>query len=102
MYWAATTDVQTPLYFLPKDVGVKIAGFVDVGSLWDYKGPTSYQGQTVQFGGSNDGMDIRASAGVGFLWDSPLGPIRFDFAFPFMKESFDKTQWFRFSGGTSF
>jgi outer membrane protein insertion porin family len=102
MYWGATTELQTPLYFLPKDIGIKIAGFVDVGSLWDYQGPTAYQGQRVRFAGSNDGMDIRASAGVGFLWDSPLGPIRFDFAFPFMKESYDKTQWFRFSGGTSF
>jgi outer membrane protein insertion porin family len=53
-------------------------------------------------GTSNDGAPIRASAGVGLLWDSPLGPIRFDFAFPFMKESYDRTQWFRFSGGTTF
>ena len=102
MYWGATTELQTPLYFLPKDIGIKVAGFVDVGSLWDYVGPTAYQGQRVRFAGSNDGMDIRASAGVGLLWDSPLGPLRFDLAFPFMKESFDRTQVFRFSGGTSF
>ena len=91
-----------PDFFLPKDVGVKLAGFADVGSLWDYQGPTSYKGQRVRFAGSNDGMDIRASVGFGLLWDSPLGPIRFDFAFPLMKESYDRTQWFRFSGGTSF
>jgi outer membrane protein insertion porin family len=108
LYWGATAEVQTPLYFLPKEVGVKLAGFVDAGSLWDYKGPTSYtpEGQTVPLtavlGNSNDGAPIRAAAGFGLLWDSPLGPIRFDFAFPFMKESYDKTQWFRFSGGTSF
>jgi outer membrane protein insertion porin family len=102
LYWAATAEVQTPLYFLPKEVGVKLAGFVDAGSLWDYKGPTSYNGFTVDLGDSNDGAPIRAAAGFGLLWDSPLGPIRFDFAFPFMKESYDKTQWFRFSGGTSF
>jgi outer membrane protein insertion porin family len=102
LFWAATAEVQTPLYFLPKDVGVKIAGFVDAGSLWDYKGPTSYNGIDAVLGSSNNGAPIRAAAGVGLLWDSPLGPIRFDFAFPFMKESYDKTQWFRFSGGTSF
>jgi outer membrane protein insertion porin family len=102
LYWAATAEVQTPLYFLPKEVGVKLAGFVDAGSLWDYKGPTSYNGFTVDLRDSNDGAPIRAAAGFGLLWDSPLGPIRFDFAFPFMKESYDKTQWFRFSGGTSF
>jgi outer membrane protein insertion porin family len=108
LYWGATAEVQTPLYFLPKEVGIKLAGFVDAGSLWDYKGPTSYtpDGQTVplqaDLGNSNNGAPIRASAGIGLLWDSPLGPIRFDFAFPFMKESYDRTQWFRFSGGTTF
>jgi outer membrane protein insertion porin family len=108
LYWGATAELQAPLYFLPKDIGVKLAGFVDAGSLWDYKGPTSYTppGQTVplvaNLGGSNNGAPIRASAGIGLLWDSPMGPIRFDFAFPFMKESYDRTQWFRFSGGTSF
>ena len=76
--------------------------FVDAGSLWDYRGPTSYQNINVITGDSNSGMKVRASAGVGLLWDSPLGPLRFDFAFPFMKESYDRTQWFRFSGGTSF
>jgi outer membrane protein insertion porin family len=102
LYWGATAEVQTPLYFLPKDVGVKIAGFVDAGSLWDYKGPTRWQQQTMNLGGSNSGMDVRASAGVGLLWDSPLGPIRFDFAYAFLKQDYDRTQWFRFSGGTSF
>jgi outer membrane protein insertion porin family len=102
LYWGATAEVQTPLYFLPKDIGIKMAGFVDAGSLWDYKGPTQWMNQTMNLGDSNDGMAVRASAGVGFLWDSPLGPIRFDFAFPIMKESYDRTQWFRFSGGTSF
>jgi outer membrane protein insertion porin family len=102
MYWGATAEVQTPLYFLPKDIGIKVAGFVDAGSLWDYQGPTQWMNQRMTLGGSNDGAPVRASAGVGLLWDSPLGPIRFDFAFPIMKESFDRTQWFRFSGGTSF
>jgi outer membrane protein insertion porin family len=102
LYWGATAEVQTPLYFLPKDAGVKIAGFVDAGSLWDYVGPTSWMKQTMYLGDSNNGAPVRAAAGVGVLWDSPLGPIRFDFAFPFLKQSYDRTQWFRFSGGTSF
>jgi outer membrane protein insertion porin family len=106
--------VQTPIYYLPKESGVKIAAFVDAGSLWDYKGPTSFcpsgtcttpqvpsQLLTANLGNSSD-MKIRAAGGVGLLWESPLGPIRFDFAFPFMKQSYDRTQWFRFSGGTSF
>ena len=34
--------VQTPIYFLPKDVGIKVAAFADAGSLWNYVGPTSF------------------------------------------------------------
>jgi outer membrane protein insertion porin family len=102
LYWGATAEVQTPLYFLPKDAGIKLAGFVDAGSLWDYVGPTQWQNQVLNLGASNNGAPVRAAAGVGFLWDSPIGPIRFDFAFPFLKQSYDRTQWFRFSGGTSF
>jgi outer membrane protein insertion porin family len=110
-YWAATAELQTPLYFMPKEVGIKVAAFADVGSVWDYQGPMSYPAgcvpgapprcTNVRLGSSND-MALRASGGIGLLWDSPLGPIRFDFAWPFMKEDYDQTQWFRFSGGATF
>ena len=45
---------------------------------------------------------IRASYGVGLVWDSPLGFIRLDYGTPFRKESFDKTSRVRFSIGTNF
>ena len=41
MFWGASVEAQTPLYFLPKDIGIKLAAFADAGSLWDYKGPTT-------------------------------------------------------------
>jgi outer membrane protein insertion porin family len=102
MYWGASAEVQTPLYFLPKDSGVKVAAFVDSGSLWNYRGPTSLPttGETLTL--SNNNMFINSSAGVGLLWASPFGPIRFDLAYPITKQPFDRTQIFRFSGGTSF
>ena len=53
-----------------------------------------------------------SSVGVGFIWDSPLGPLRFDLAYPLSKycatprtggtQVCDITQVFRFSGGTRF
>ncbi len=102
MFWGASAEVQTPLYFLPKDSGVKVAAFVDSGSLWNYTGPTSWSvtGETLQL--SNNNMFVNSSAGVGLLWASPFGPIRFDLAYPITKQPFDRTQFFRFSGGTSF
>ena len=59
---------------------------------------------------------LRSSVGVSLLWQSPLGPIRFDYAyalskddgqwgngpFGFAKYGGDRTQAFRFSGGTRF
>jgi outer membrane protein insertion porin family len=112
MYWGATLEAQTPLYFLPKEIGIKVAAFADAGSLWNYQGPTSWDvtGETLTVGLNDPGM-VRSSVGIGLLWDSPLGPLRFDFAYPITKycatqvgggEICDRTQFFRFSGGTRF
>jgi outer membrane protein insertion porin family len=112
LYWGASLEAQTPLYFLPKDVGIKVAAFADAGSLWSYRGPTSWDvtGETLQVGLDSPSM-IRSSVGVGLLWDSPLGPLRFDLAYPLTKycatpvgggSVCDRTQFFRFSGGTRF
>jgi outer membrane protein insertion porin family len=101
MFWGASVEAQTPLYFLPKEIGIKLAAFADAGSLWDYKGPTywSVTGETLAVG---DSSSIRSSVGVGLIWDSPLGPLRFDLAQALTKQSYDHTQFFRFSGGTKF
>lgn len=101
LFWGASVEAQTPLYFLPKEIGIKLAAFADAGSLWDYKGPTYWNvtGETLTVG---DSSAVRSSVGVGLIWDSPLGPLRFDFAYALTKESYDKTQFFRFSGGTKF
>jgi outer membrane protein insertion porin family len=112
MYWGASVEAQTPLYFLPKEVGIKVAVFADAGNVWDYQGPTYWDvtGETLQVGLDNI-KDIRSSVGVGFIWDSPLGPLRFDLAYPLTKycanasdgsSVCDRTQIFRFSGGTKF
>ena len=49
-----------------------------------------------------DDLALRATAGVTVSWDSPFGPVRFDFAKILMKEEYDRTEGFRFSAGTSF
>jgi outer membrane protein insertion porin family len=101
MFWGASVEAQTPLYFLPKEIGIKIAAFADAGSLWNYKSETSWAvtGETMQVA---DNMAVRSSVGMGLIWDSPLGPLRFDFAYAVTKQSYDQTQFFRFSGGTKF
>lgn len=103
VYWGASVEFQIPLYFIPKDVGIKAAIFADAGSVWDYKGPTSFTGggvtETMTFVDQNA---VRASVGAGLIWDSPFGPLRFDYAIPVMKQGYDIVQEFRFGGGTRF
>ncbi len=101
LYWGVSVEAQTPFYFLPKETGVKGAIFADAGSLWDYRGPTSWSvtGETLT---PADSSSVRASVGVGILWQSPFGPLRFDYAVPLKKEAYDRVQEFRFSGGTRF
>jgi outer membrane protein insertion porin family len=110
-YWGASLELQTPLYFLPKDAGVKLAAFADAGSLWNYVGPTTFPATGEIISGSicstppcpvDNGMHVRSSVGVGLIWDSPFGPLRFDYAFPLSKEPYDRVQQFRFGGGTKF
>jgi outer membrane protein insertion porin family len=110
MYWAATLEFQQPLWFAPKDFGMRFAVFADAGQLLDYKGPTSWDVTNEQLTTCNNGIVgqlcndtlVRSSAGVGLIWDSPFGPLRFDLAYPITKQSYDHTQLFRFGGGTKF
>jgi outer membrane protein insertion porin family len=78
---------------LPKEIGIRGYVFSDFGSLWntDAKGP-----------GVVDDKAIRVAVGVGFSWRSPLGPIRLSFAYPVVKEEYDRDEIFRFSFGSRF
>jgi outer membrane protein insertion porin family len=101
LYWGASVEAQTPFFFLPKEAGLKGAVFADAGSLWDYQGPTSWD-VTGERLNPADSSAVRASVGVGLIWASPFGPLRFDYSFPLMKQPYDRTQQFRFGGGTKF
>ena len=104
-YWGASAELQYPFWFLPKEIGLKGAVYADAGSLWDYKGPTSWA-QTGEVGPYAmqyyDKNVIRSSVGVGVIWASPFGPLRFDYAVPLTKGPYDVVQQFRFGGGTTF
>ena len=120
MYWGTTGEIQFPLFFVPKDLGLKAAVFADAGSLWGYKGPTVFPNVVAGAGGIAcpdgsaaaagaaaivcvaDSSKIRSSAGVSIIWASPFGPMRFDFGFALSKEPYDRTQVFRFGGGARF
>jgi outer membrane protein insertion porin family len=120
-YWGVSAELQMPFWFLPKEVGLKGAVYADAGGLYDYQGPTSWAATgEVNVPGCirptnnppspgtclglsyDDSKVVRTSVGVGLIWQSPFGPLRFDYAVPLTKGAFDRTQEFRFGGGTTF
>jgi outer membrane protein insertion porin family len=100
-HWGASIEFQYPLFFMPKEVGLKAAFYADVGDLWGYDGPTFFPttGETLTV---QDSRAIRSSVGVGIVWASPFGPLRLDYAIALSKASFDRTQEISFGGGAKF
>jgi len=114
-YFGGTAEVQFPMFGVPKELGLKAAVFADAGSLFGYSGQTNFgSGSCVASGSPNytqatcinlantKNPVIRSSVGASLIWASPLGPIRFDYAFVLSKASYDVKQAFRFSGGAAF
>lgn len=91
-YYVGSVELHFPLG-LPKELDFAGEVFTDMGSLLhsDSHGPTV----------AEDSL-MRVSVGTGIAWGSPMGPIHIDLAAPIIKESYDRTQIFRFSFGTRF
>jgi outer membrane protein insertion porin family len=88
---------------LPVQYGIRGSLFTEVGTL----GLLPSEDQIDDDGTENavftvDDLSPRASAGVSVFWDSPFGPVRFDFAHAFVKEDYDRARFFRFSTRTGF
>ncbi len=120
-YFGGTAEIQFPIFGMPREIGLKGAVFADAGTLFGYKGEKNFNSFLGLPSGTPctstnvapkytlgncitvwDDKKIRSSAGVSLIWASPLGPIRFDWAYPISKGKYDVKQMFRFSGGTSF
>ena len=87
MYYSTTAELLFGIPGVPDDLGLRGAVFADAGSLWGVNGTGAKVPGLV---GNTPAM--RASVGVGLAWDSPLGNLRVDYAFPVLKQPFDKTQ----------
>ncbi len=116
-YYGASAEVDFPIFGLPKEIGLKGALFADAGNLLGYSGQTNFSNFLgyIYCPAQNvilitqpscakvwDPNLIRSSVGASLIWASPMGPIRFDFAFPLSKGKYDQTQIFNFSGGATF
>jgi outer membrane protein insertion porin family len=106
-FWAATAEIRFPLPLIPDELGMSGAVFADAAALFN-AGDTvknltqSCPGVTDVSICLADDATIRTSAGVSLIWNSPVGPLRFDYAFPITKEKYDDVQEFRFGASTKF
>ena len=112
-YAIGTIEILLPLP-LPEEYGIRASLFSDFGTvgLVDnntklINGDSSFfidvDGDGIaELAPVQDDLAIRVTAGVSVSWDSPFGPVRFDFAEIIRKELYDRTEGFRFSAGTNF
>jgi len=102
IFWAATAEARFPLPFVPDNLGMQGAVFVDAGSLFDPSGIATKA--VAQEGSFINGIDetLRMSTGFSLIWNSPMGPLRADFGEALLKAPYDKTELFRFGSSTAF
>ncbi len=84
------TEIITPFPGAGNDRTLRMFGFFDLGNVSD------------DFRKSTKLSDLRASAGIGISWISPVGPLRIAYARPVRKFANDKPQSIQFQIGTSF
>ncbi len=87
-----TVEMRFPLG-LPEELRMFGRAFVEGGTLTELD---------IDDPRISDTASIRASAGIGLSWLSPLGPIAIDLSQAFLKEDEDETELFRISFGTRF
>jgi outer membrane protein insertion porin family len=82
-------EVLAPFPGAGNDRTLRLFGFADTGRAFDENEKISLS-------------DLRSSVGFGLSWVSPMGPLRFSYAFPVKRKVEDKIQRLQFQIGTSF
>ncbi|HAB40161.1 MAG: outer membrane protein assembly factor BamA [Tateyamaria sp.] len=96
MYWVARLETEFPIG-LPDEWGIGAAIFYDAGNVWDLDDVDLAGGDIKGQSGS-----IRHVVGASILWDSVIGPLRFNFTKALKKESYDEEQSFDFAIQSNF
>lgn len=82
-------EFMVPFPGAGNDKTLRLFGFTDVGRAFGEDEKISPEA-------------LRASAGIGLSWISPMGPLRFSYATPIRQQTNDKIQRLQFQIGTSF
>jgi outer membrane protein insertion porin family len=90
---ARRLNVNAELYFPVPGTGndktLRIFGFADAGNVWREDEKIT-------------GESVRASAGLGLSWISPVGPLKLSWGYPLRVQRNDRIQRFQFQIGTAF
>ncbi|WP_370538143.1 outer membrane protein assembly factor BamA [Ideonella sp.] len=94
-------EMYFPVPGTGNDKSLRIFTFADAGNVWgDHAGTVTQQDR--DRGRTGSLTDIRASAGFGLSWISPVGPLKMSYGTPLRSFSGDKIQRFQFQIGTAF
>ena len=84
-----SANLITPAFFFDNNENMRMSAFIDAGNIFD-------KTSNIDLG------DIRMSAGFGFAYLSPIGPIGAFISTPILKKAGDDIEEFGFSLGTGF
>jgi len=82
-------ELITPFPGAGNDRTLRLFAFTDVGRAFGENEKVSLS-------------ELRASAGIGLSWISPMGPLRFSYGLPIRKQTTDKINRLQFQIGTAF
>jgi len=86
------SELYIPVPGSGKDRTFRLFAFADAGNVWN----TESKYERVGFD------TMRASAGIGLSWMSPVGPLRLSWGKPFRSQPQDRIERFQFQIGNSF
>nr|WP_273524595.1 outer membrane protein assembly factor BamA [Rhodosalinus sediminis] len=93
MYAVARFEAEFPLG-LPEEIGVSGGVFYDAGSLWSLEQTNA----DVIY----EDFSLRQTIGLSLFWDTPIGPLRFNFSEAIEKRPQDEAQNFDLTISTDF
>jgi outer membrane protein insertion porin family len=92
----------------PRSGGIRGVVFTDLGNVWNLEelycdaAPSSPFSATNPCFSADSPFDVRTSWGFGIRWFSPLGPLRFEWGFPFKPLPYEESSVFEFTIGNFF
>lgn len=88
MYVVGSFEAEFPLG-LPDEYGISGGAFYDISNVWDVGASGSGVPDLLYNSGS-----FRHVVGLSIFWQTPIGPLQFNFAKAVRKEAFDEEQFF--------